>query len=47
MSPWLVIICGLIYAFVAVDQLIKGNPAVFIMYFPYAISNIGVYMLLK
>ena len=47
MSPWLVIICGLIYAVVAIDQGLKGNIPILIMYGCYAISNIGVYMLLE
>jgi hypothetical protein len=47
MSPWLVILCGIIYAAVAIDQGLRGNIAIFIMYGCYAVSNIGVYMLLK
>ncbi len=47
MSPWLVILCGLIYAEVAIEQGLRGNIPIFIMYICYAISNIGVYMLLK
>ena len=47
MSPWLVIICTMIYAAVAVDQGIKGNLPVLIMYGSYAVANVGVWMLLK
>lgn len=47
MSPALVIILTLLYAFVAIDQGLKGNMAILIMYGAYAVSNIGVYMLLK
>lgn len=47
MSVAVVIITGLLYATLAIDQGLKGNIPVLIMYGAYAVSNIGVYMLLK
>jgi hypothetical protein len=45
MSAWLILVTGLIYAYVALEQLYKGNTAMFIAYSGYSFSNIGLYML--
>jgi hypothetical protein len=45
MSSWLIILTGIIYLYIAIEQAIKGNLAMFITYFGYAIGNIGLYIL--
>lgn len=43
MSVGLIILVGLIYLYVAVDQFVKGNPGMCICYLSYAIAQIGWY----
>ena len=45
MSGWLIVLTGLIYLYVSIEQLWKGNPGMGIAYFGYAFSNIGLYLL--
>lgn len=45
MSGWLILLTGLIYAYVAAEQGFKGNIGMLIAYAGYAFSNIGLYML--
>jgi hypothetical protein len=45
MSAWLIIVTGLIYAYIAVEQGFKGNPYMAVVYGGYAFSNIGLYLL--
>lgn len=45
MSAWLILLCGAIYAYVAIEQGMKGNTGMLIAYSGYAFSNIGLYML--
>jgi hypothetical protein len=47
MSLWLIIVVTAIYLFTAVDQLIKGNTGVGIMFFGYAFANVGVLFQIK
>jgi hypothetical protein len=47
MSGWLIIITGLIYAYVAVEQYMSGNQGLAIAYTGYAFSNVGLFMLAK
>lgn len=47
MSGWLIIVTGLIYAYVAGEQLAKSNYAMAATYAGYAFSNIGLWMALK
>jgi hypothetical protein len=47
MSGPLIVLTGLIYAWVAAEQFFKGNPALAITYFCYAGSNIGLFMLAR
>lgn len=42
MSAWLIILVGLIYAAVAVDQILKKNFAMALVFGGYAVSNIGL-----
>lgn len=45
MSPWLIIVTGLIYAYIGAEQAIKGNVSMSVVYSGYAFSNIGLYFL--
>lgn len=47
MSSWLIAITGLIYAYVAVEQGVKGNIGLAVAYTGYAFANIGLYLLAK
>ena len=44
MSSWLIIVTGLIYGYIAVEQGFKGNLAMLVIYSGYAFSNIGLYL---
>jgi hypothetical protein len=46
-SSWLIALCGAIYAGVAIDQGLRGNVAMCIVYSGYSFSNIGLYVLAK
>lgn len=45
MSGWLIIATGLAYAYVAVEQGIKGNLGMCVAYAGYAFANIGLWKL--
>ena len=45
MSPWLIIVTGAIYAYIGLEQGLKGNMAMAIVYSGYAFSNVGLYYL--
>ena len=45
MSGWLILLTGAIYAYIAVEQGIKGNTGMLIAYAGYAFSNVGLYLL--
>jgi len=47
MSAWLIALVGAIYAYIAVEQLLKGNPYMAIVYAGYAFSNVGLYLITK
>ena len=47
MSGWLIAVCGLIYAGVAVDQAARGNWPMCIVYAGYSFSNIGLYVMAR
>jgi hypothetical protein len=42
-SAWLIILTGLIYAYIAGEQGFRGNLAMMIVYAGYAFSNVGLY----
>lgn len=44
MSQPLIILTGLIYAFISIEQGARGNPGVALMFAGYAFANIGIYM---
>jgi len=43
MSVGLIILVGLIYLYVAVDQFLKGNTGMSICYLSYAVAQVGWY----
>jgi hypothetical protein len=45
MSAWLIIVTGLIYAYIGIEQGFKGNTAMAVVYSGYAFSNVGLYIL--
>ena len=45
MSAWLIILTGLIYAYIGIEQGFKGNTAMAVVYTGYAFSNVGLYIL--
>jgi hypothetical protein len=45
MSSWLIILTGLIYAYIGIEQGFKGNTALAVVYSGYAFSNVGLYIL--
>lgn len=45
MSGWLIAATGLAYAWVSVEQGLKGNWSMSSVYAGYAFSNIGLYLL--
>lgn len=47
MSSWLVILTGLIYAYIAAEQVFKGNTSMSIIYAGYAFSNVGLWLAVK
>lgn len=47
MSPWLIILTGVIYGYIAVEQFFKGNPQMTVVYAGYAFSNVGLYMMAR
>jgi hypothetical protein len=45
MSAWLIIVTGLIYGYIAVEQAYKGSMGMAICYAGYAFGNIGLYIM--
>jgi hypothetical protein len=45
MSSWLIIAVGLVYAYIAVDNFLKGNISMGVVFAGYAFSNYGLYRL--
>ncbi len=45
MSGWLIALTGLIYAYVALEQGLKGNTGMAIAYAGYAFANVGLWKL--
>jgi hypothetical protein len=43
MTPWLIVLTGLVYAYVAAEQFFKGNSGMGITYAGYAFANIGLW----
>jgi hypothetical protein len=47
MSGWLIIVTGLIYAYIGLEQALRGNMAMAVVYSGYAFSNVGLYIMAK
>jgi len=47
LSAWLIILTGAIYAYIAGEQLFKGNLYMAVVYAGYAFSNVGLYLMSK
>ena len=47
MSTWLVAAVGIVYTIVAFDQALKYNYPMAIMWFGYAVAQIGLLMMTK
>lgn len=47
MSGWLIIVTGLIYAWIAIEQGLKGNLSMAVVYSGYAFSNVGLYLMAR
>ena len=47
MAGWLIILTGLIYAYIAWEQWRKGNVPLAVTYAGYAFSNIGLFLAVK
>ena len=45
MSGWLIIVTALIYTYIGIEQAVKGNMPMAVVYSGYAFSNIGLYIL--
>jgi hypothetical protein len=45
MGAWLILVVTVIYAYIAVEQIFKGNPSMGIIYSGYAFSNIGLFLM--
>ena len=45
MSAWLIVLTGLIYAYISIEQGYKGNFGMAICYFGYALGNVGLFMM--
>lgn len=45
MSRPLILVTTGIYLWIAVDQLSKGNIAMFVCYFGYSFANIGLWLM--
>jgi len=44
-SAWLIIVTGLIYTYIGIEQGVKGNMPMAVVYTGYAFSNVGLYIL--
>jgi hypothetical protein len=47
MSHYLIALTGCIYAYVAVEQAVRGNGPMSVVYWGYALANVGMYLLAR
>jgi hypothetical protein len=45
MSGWLIALTGCVYAYVSLEQFMKGNIGLAIAYAGYSFANVGLYIL--
>jgi hypothetical protein len=46
-SSWLIILTGLIYAYIGIEQGAKGNLPMAVVYISYSTANIGLYLMAR
>lgn len=44
MAGWLIIVVGLIYLVTGISLIMQGKTGMAIMFFAYAVGNIGIWM---
>ena len=47
MSSWLVLLVTFIYAYVSIEQYIKGDLSLATVYLGYTVANLGLIMIVK
>ena len=47
MSMWLVVLVTFIYAYVSIEQYIKGDLSLAVVYLGYTVANLGLIMVVK
>jgi hypothetical protein len=47
MSTWLVVLVTFIYAYVSIEQYIKGDLSLAIVYLGYTVANLGLIVVVK
>jgi len=45
MSSWLIVLTGLIYVYICLEQFVKGDFGLGCMYAGYAFANYGAYLI--
>jgi hypothetical protein len=46
-SGWLIVLTGIIYAYISIEQGFKGNFPMALVYAGYAFANVGLYLAVK
>ncbi len=46
-AKWLILVVGLVYLGIGIEQFTKGSTPNLIVYVGYSFSNVGLYMLAK
>ena len=47
MSMWLVVLVTFIYAYVSIEQYLKGDLSLAVVYLGYTVANFGLIMVVK
>ena len=47
MSMWLVVLVTFIYAYVSIEQYLKGDLSLAVVYLGYTVANLGLIMVVK
>ena len=47
MSTWLVVLVTFIYAYVSIEQYVKGDLSLAIVYLGYTVANLGLIVVVK
>jgi hypothetical protein len=47
MSAWLIAVIGFVYGYIAIEQFMKNEIPMSIIYAGYAFSNIGLFLTIK